>query len=74
MFKTEVDDVLIASIPFGESRLNVQTCLNIVSKFRCNMYNNSLVTIVLVNNFVSISRSPGSYILEKFLIVKLKLN
>jgi hypothetical protein len=74
MFKTETDDVLIAVIPVKEYKenntadelINAETCLNTVSKLRCNMYDDSLVPVVIINKLVSIAAMPSANILEKF--------
>jgi len=74
MFKTETGDVLIAVIPVKEYKesntadefINAETCLNIVSKLRCNMYDDSLVPVVIINKLVSIAAMPSANILEKF--------
>ena len=46
--------------------INAETCLNIVSKLRCNMYDDSLVPVAIINKLVSIAAMPSSNILEKF--------
>ena len=74
MFKTETGDVLIAVIPVKEYKenntaddlINAETCLNTVSKLRCNMYDDSLVPVVIINKLVSIAAMPSANILEKF--------
>lgn len=81
MFKTEAGDVLIAVVPVKEYKaenkaddlLNVETCLNIVSKLRCNMYDDSLVPVAIINKLVSIAAMPSTNILEKFTIKTLKV-
>jgi hypothetical protein len=74
MFKTEAGDVLIAVLPVKEYKANnnadellcADICLNIVSKLRCNMYDDSLVPVAIINKLVSIAAMPSSNILEKF--------
>jgi len=74
MFKTEQGDVLIGVIPVIEYKgenlaselINPEVCLNTVSKLRCNMYDNSLVPISLINKLVSIAALPSANILETF--------
>lgn len=74
MFKTEAGDVLIAVIPVKEYKatnsvtdlINAENCLNIVSKLRCNMYDDSLVPVAIINKLVSIAAMPSTNILEKF--------
>lgn len=81
IYKTIQGDVLVASIPvyhypeqeYSESYYkkenfsNIETVLSVLSKMRCNMYENSLIPIALINKLVSISEFPSSKILEKFI-------
>ena len=74
MFKTEAGDVLIAVIPvkfyeeeIGPDKLiGAEVCLQTLSKLRCNMYDNSIVPIAIINKLVSISEIPSANLLEKF--------
>lgn len=80
MFKTETGDVLVAVIPVKQyvaetkisDLINVEVCLNTVSKLRCNMYDNSLVPIAIINKLVSIAALPSANILESFTKAKIK--
>lgn len=74
MYKTEAGDVLIAVLPVKEygaelgadDLIGAEVCLQTLSKLRCNMYDNSLVPIAIINKLVSIAELPSTNILEKF--------
>ncbi len=74
MYKTEAGDVLIAVLPVKEygaelsekDLIGAEVCLQTLSKLRCNMYDNSLVPIAIINKLVSIAELPSANILEKF--------
>lgn len=74
MFKTEAGDVLIAVIPVKtyeeeiepDKLIGAEVCLQTLSKLRCNMYDNSIVPIAIINKLVSISEIPSANLLEKF--------
>lgn len=74
IYKTNHDDILVLSIPVydyvsnpdKDNFSNIEQVLSAISKLRCNMYENSLVPIALINSLVSISEFPSSKILEKF--------
>ena len=74
MYKTEAGDVLIVVLPVKEygaelsanDLIGTEVCLQTLSKLRCNMYDNSLVPIAIINKLVSIAELPSSNILEKF--------
>lgn len=75
IFKTSSSDILVLSLPIKEycgkpckeDFGNINGVLNILSKMRCNMYDNSIVPLALINKLVSISEFPSSNILEKFI-------
>lgn len=74
MYKTEAGDILIAILPVKEygaelsahDLIGTEVCLQTLSKLRCNMYDNSLVPIAIINKLVSIAELPSANILEKF--------
>lgn len=80
IYKTEEGDILVLSIPVNEylskpqreNFSNIDVVLSVLSKLKCNMYENSVVPIALINKLVSISEFPSSKILEKF--VKKSIN
>jgi len=45
---------------------NIDIILNNIEKLKCDMYDDSLVPIALVNKLVSLADHPSSAILEKF--------
>lgn len=40
--------------------------LNCIGNLRCDMFDNSIMSVALVNQLVSLSSHPSSKILEKF--------
>lgn len=52
--------------PRKEDFPNLDIILNNVAKLRCDMYDNSLIPIALVNKLVSLSNHPSAVLLEKF--------
>ncbi len=74
MFKTEADDILIAVLPVKNYQaenhaadlIGAEVCLKTISKLRCNMYDNSLVPISIINKLVSIAALPSANILKNF--------
>lgn len=74
MFKTEADDILIAVLPVKDYQaennavdlIGAEVCLKTISKLRCNMYDNSLVPISIINKLVSIAALPSANILKNF--------
>lgn len=45
---------------------HIDEILNIVDKLKCDMYDNAIVPIALVNQLVSLANHPSSRMLEKF--------
>lgn len=45
---------------------NLHTILHNVAKLKCDMYDDSLVPVALVNKLVSLANHPSSRILQKF--------
>lgn len=74
MYKTEAGDVLVVTVPVkaykpelaASELIGAEVCLQTLSKLRCNMYDNSLVPIAIINKLVSLSDLPSANILEKF--------
>lgn len=74
IYKTEREQIYVVTLPtvqplaspkeadFG----NLNAILNNISKLRCDMYEDSLVPIALVNKLVSLSNHPSLGILTKF--------
>jgi hypothetical protein len=52
--------------PSRNSYKNIDTILSNLSQLKCQMYDNSLVPITLVNKLVSLANHPSQGILEKF--------
>ncbi len=75
IYKTSASDVLVLSIPVNvyngnpskDNFANIDRVLGVLDKMRCNMYENSIVPLALINKLVSISEYPSSNILEKFI-------
>lgn len=80
IYKTEEGDVLVVTVPVNEYIgnptkdyfANIESTLGVLSKMRCNMYENSIIPITLINKLVSISEFPSSKILENFIKKKLE--
>jgi hypothetical protein len=75
-FKSNDERMYVATIPVKDKKIvlnpqegdfhNLHTILANVEKLRCDMYDDSLIPIALVNKLVSLSNHPSSVILEKF--------
>lgn len=59
-------DEKIVLNPKKENFKNIDAILNNISKLKCDMYDNSLIPIALVNKLVSLANHPSAVILEKF--------
>ncbi|HBI46863.1 MAG TPA: NurA domain-containing protein [Planctomycetales bacterium] len=74
IFKTPTDRVHVVTVPTIESNprpseqkiQNLASILTNVEKLRCDMYDNALLPIALVNKLVSLANHPSARILEKF--------
>lgn len=74
IYKTDVGGMYVVSLPTRKTLLepkrddfkNLDIILSNISKLKCDMYENSLFPIALVNKLVSLSNHPSSMILEKF--------
>ena len=47
---------------------NLWAILTNVEKLRCDMYDNSLIPVALVNKLVSLANHPSTRILQKFAV------
>lgn len=80
IYKTEEGDVLVVTIPVNDYNgtpskdnfSNIEETLSVLSKMRCNMYENSVIPLALINKLVSISEFPSTKILEKFIKNEIK--
>lgn len=52
--------------PKKDDYFNIDIVLQNIEKLKCDMYENALIPIALVNKLVSLSNHPSSVILEKF--------
>jgi hypothetical protein len=52
--------------PKKEDFKNIDVILTNIKKLKCDMYDNSLLPVTLVNKLVSLADHPSSIILEKF--------
>jgi len=74
IFKTPTDRVHVVTVPTIETNprpseqkiQNLASILTNVEKLRCDMYDNALLPIALVNKLVSLANHPSARILEKF--------
>lgn len=84
IYKSHNDRVYVVTIPVNNSKVvvdptidkfqNLEIILNALDELKCDMYNNSLVPIALVNHLVSLANHPSSVILEKFATNKINSN
>jgi hypothetical protein len=76
IFKTRNGQVHVATVPTTESNphptekdlRNLRTILTNVEKLRCDMYDNALIPVALVNKLVSLANHPSTRILQKFAV------
>lgn len=61
------------SAPKPEDFRNLQVVLTNIEKLRCDMYDNALLPVALVNKLVSLAAHPSSKILKKFAIESMGL-
>jgi predicted nucleic-acid-binding Zn-ribbon protein len=76
IFKSKDERVYVVTIPTLDKRVvmnpkpedfhNLDQILVNVEKLRCDMYDNSLLPIAVVNKLVSLSNHPSAVLLEKF--------
>ncbi|NPV51645.1 MAG: DNA double-strand break repair nuclease NurA [Candidatus Methanofastidiosum sp.] len=80
IFKTKEGNIYVATLPNREPTphptkkdfKNLDIILLNIEKLKCNMYENALFPIALVNKLVSLSDHPSSKILKKFASDKMK--
>lgn len=75
-FKSYDNRMYVATLPVRDEKVvlnpkkenfhNLDLILHNVEKLKCDMYDNSLIPVALVNRLVSLSNHPSSMILEKF--------
>jgi hypothetical protein len=51
--------------------LHLRAILTNVEKVRCDMYDNALIPVALVNKLVSLANHPSTRILQKFAMERL---
>jgi len=74
LFKSDDENLYVITLPTQDALLypkkedfkNIDVILNNIKKLKCDMYNNSLLPVTLVNKLVSLADHPSSIILEKF--------
>jgi hypothetical protein len=76
IFKSKDEKIYVITIPTRDSRVvlnpkpedfhNLDQILKNVEKLHCDMYDNSLLPIAVVNKLVSLSNHPSAVLLEKF--------
>lgn len=76
IYKAEDERIYVATIPTLDEKVvldpkkedfhNLDVILKNVEKLRCDMYDNSLLPVALVNKLVSLSNHPSAVLLEKF--------
>lgn len=74
IFKTATGRVHVVSVPTtetnprpgGKDLRNLDVLLTNIEKLRCDMYDNALIPVALVNKLVSLANHPSTRILQKF--------
>lgn len=74
IFKSATEHIHVATLPTKTALShpkendfpNLHTVLQNIAKLKCDMYDNSLVPVALVNKLVSLANHPSSRILQKF--------
>lgn len=76
IFKSKDEKIYVVTIPTLDKRVimdpkpkdfhNLHQILINIEKLRCDMYDNSLLPIAVVNKLVSLSNHPSAVLLEKF--------
>lgn len=80
IFKTRNGQVHGATVPTTVSNphptekdlCNLRAILTNVEKLRCDMYDNALIPVALVNKLVSLANHPSTRILQKFAVDAMK--
>jgi hypothetical protein len=76
IFKTRNGQMHVVTVPTTESNphqaekdlRNLRAILTNIEKLRCDMYDNALIPVALVNKLVSLANHPSSRILQKFAV------
>jgi NurA domain len=76
IFKTTTGGMYVATVPTTDSNphptdkdlRNLRAILTNIEKLRCDMYDNSLIPVALVNKLVSLANHPSTRILQKFAV------
>lgn len=76
IFKTRHAGVHVVTVPTRESLVtptksdlpNLEVLLTNIEKLRCDMYDDALIPIALVNKLVSLANHPSSKILQRFAV------
>lgn len=78
IYRSQTDRTWVLTIPIHNSNevkvlnrnsfSNLDEILNVVDYLKCDMYENAIVPIALVNQLVSLANHPSSKMLEKFAI------
>jgi hypothetical protein len=76
IFKTRNGQMHVVTVPTTEPSprpeekdfRNLRVILTNIEKLRCDMYDNSLIPVALVNKLVSLANHPSTRILQKFAI------
>jgi len=76
IYKSRDERIYVITIPTKDSRVvmdpkpedfhNLDQILSNIEKLHCDMYDNSLLPIAVVNKLVSLSNHPSAVLLEKF--------
>ncbi|WP_223249738.1 DNA double-strand break repair nuclease NurA [Anoxybacillus ayderensis] len=66
-----IKDPFVINNPQKDDYRNIDVILNNIEKLKCDMYDDALLPIALVNKLVSLADHPSSVILEKFAKSKL---
>ncbi|TQR98219.1 DNA double-strand break repair nuclease NurA [Paenibacillus ottowii] len=76
IYKSKDDRMYVVTVPIDNAEIliapkitdykNIDVILKSIEKLKCDMYDNALIPIALVNKLVSLSNHPSSVILEKF--------
>lgn len=76
IFKADDERMYVVSLPVRSADVildpkkddyaNLEVVLSNVKKLKCDMYDNALFPVALVNKLVSLSNHPSAVILEKF--------
>lgn len=76
IYKSNDERMYVVTLPIENAEIllspkltdykNMNVILRAIEKLKCDMYDNALIPIALVNKLVSLSNHPSSVILEKF--------